>query len=302
MEDQPARVVEVVMVGDGLADVPVLLRGPRGVELLELESGVHDGLQQVQSPEHVGGHGLVWPVPRLADVRLGAEVEDVRAIGSGVLQLADEVVHRRAVGEVCEVDLEPAAEVPDVVQRAARGRADECVDARAELDERVREVRAHEAVGARDEDGAPVVDVPELAAEVVERGACPESVVRHGPYASASMRKRTDSPGLGSLGSAALTATSLIVVSGFAALVGVLIAREFGRTDETDGFFAAYGVFVVVVTAAQAIRVAVLPALARARAPGSSRPRRPASRPLSRSSGCRSFSSPCSPPTGLRRS
>lgn len=79
------------------------------------------------------------------------------------------------------------------------------------------------------------------------------------------MRKRTDSPGLGSLGSAALTATSLIVVSGFAALVGVLIAREFGRTDETDGFFAAYGVFVVVVTAAQAIRVAVLPSLARAR-------------------------------------
>ncbi len=79
------------------------------------------------------------------------------------------------------------------------------------------------------------------------------------------MGKRTDSPGLGSLGSAVLTATSLIVVSGFAALVGVLIAREFGRTDETDGFFAAYGVFVVVVTAAQAIRVAVLPSLARAR-------------------------------------
>ena len=82
------------------------------------------------------------------------------------------------------------------------------------------------------------------------------------------MRKRTDSPGLGSLGSAALTATSLIVVSGFAALIGVLIAREFGRTDETDGFFAAYGVFVVVVTASQAIRVAVLPSLARARAAG----------------------------------
>ena len=53
-------------------------------------------------------------------------------------------------------------------------------------------------------------------------------------------------------------------MSGFAALVGVLIAREFGRTDETDGFFAAYGVFVVVVTASQAIRVAVLPSLARA--------------------------------------
>ena len=83
------------------------------------------------------------------------------------------------------------------------------------------------------------------------------------------MSKRTDSSGLnssglGSLGAAALTATSLLVVSGFAALVGVIIAREFGRTDETDGFFAAYGVFVVVVTASQAIRVAVLPSLAHA--------------------------------------
>jgi peptidoglycan biosynthesis protein MviN/MurJ (putative lipid II flippase) len=79
--------------------------------------------------------------------------------------------------------------------------------------------------------------------------------------------KRTDpsGPGLGSLGTAALTAASLVVVSGFAAVIGVIIAREFGRTDETDGFFAAYGVFVVVITAAQAIRVAVLPLLARAR-------------------------------------
>ena len=124
-----------------------------------------------------------------------------------------EVVDRRAVGEVREVDLEAAAQVADVVQRAARGRADECVHGRAELDERVREVRAHEAVGARDEDGAPVVDVPELAAEVVERGACPESVVRHGPYASASVSKRTDSSGLGSCGEAALTAASTLVVS-----------------------------------------------------------------------------------------
>jgi len=70
---------------------------------------------------------------------------------------------------------------------------------------------------------------------------------------------------LGSLGRAALTAASLLVVSGFAAIIGVVIAREFGRTEETDGFFAAYGVFVVIITASQAIRVAVLPPLARAR-------------------------------------
>jgi hypothetical protein len=80
--------------------------------------------------------------------------------------------------------------------------------------------------------------------------------------------KRTDSPGLGSLGSAALTAASLLVVTGFAGVVGIVIAREFGRTEETDGFFAAYGVFIVVTLASQAIRIAVIPALARARAEG----------------------------------
>ena len=79
------------------------------------------------------------------------------------------------------------------------------------------------------------------------------------------MSKRTDSSGAGSAASAALTAASTLVVSGFAAIVGVVIAREFGRTDETDGFFAAYGVFIVITLAAQSIRIAVLPTLARAR-------------------------------------
>ena len=79
------------------------------------------------------------------------------------------------------------------------------------------------------------------------------------------MRKRTDSLGLGSLGSGALTAVSALAVMGASALAGVIIARELGRTDETDGFFAAYSVFIVIVLVAQAIRVAVLPVLARAR-------------------------------------
>jgi O-antigen/teichoic acid export membrane protein len=70
---------------------------------------------------------------------------------------------------------------------------------------------------------------------------------------------------LGSLWSGALTATSMLLVSGVAAAIGVVIAREFGRTDETDGFLAAYGVFVVIAIAAQAIRLTVLPQLARAR-------------------------------------
>jgi hypothetical protein len=77
--------------------------------------------------------------------------------------------------------------------------------------------------------------------------------------------KRTVSSGLGTLGSGAVTAVALAVQTGLAAVVGVVIARDFGRTAETDGFFASYGVFIVVVLAATAIRVAVLPPLARAR-------------------------------------
>jgi hypothetical protein len=53
-----------------------------------------------------------------------------------------------------------------------------------------------------------------------------------------------------------------------AAVVGVIIARELGRSGETDGFFAAYGVFLVLAIAATAARVVLLPPLARARVEG----------------------------------
>ncbi len=79
-------------------------------------------------------------------------------------------------------------------------------------------------------------------------------------------REPTASPGLGALGSGAVTAAALAVQQGLAAVVGIVIAREFGRTAETDGFFAAYGVFVVLALAATASRVVLLPPLARARA------------------------------------
>jgi hypothetical protein len=78
--------------------------------------------------------------------------------------------------------------------------------------------------------------------------------------------KGSASPGLGSLLSGAVTATALAVQVGLGAIVGVILAREFGRGPETDGFFAAYGVFIVLALAATAVRVAVLPSLARARA------------------------------------
>ena len=64
------------------------------------------------------------------------------------------------------------------------------------------------------------------------------------------------------------TALSIAVVTGLSAAVGVVIARKIGRGVETDGFFAAYGVFLVLVLAASAVRAAVLPKLARARAEG----------------------------------
>ena len=101
-------------------------------------------------------------------MRLGAEVEDVRLVGR-LLQLADQVVDRGLVGQVGEDDREPAAQVPDVVQRAGRGGADEGDHVGAELDERVGQVRAHEPVGAGDEDGSSAEDGAELAAQLGER-------------------------------------------------------------------------------------------------------------------------------------
>ena len=53
-------------------------------------------------------------------------------------------------------------------------------------------------------------------------------------------------------------------MSGIAAAVGVIVAREFGRGPETDGFFVAYAVFIVLSLAAAALRIVVLPVLARA--------------------------------------
>jgi O-antigen/teichoic acid export membrane protein len=78
--------------------------------------------------------------------------------------------------------------------------------------------------------------------------------------------KRSAQAGLGSLATGAVTALAIAVQTGLAAVVGVIIARELGITAETDGFFAAYAVFIVLVLAATAIRVTVLPPLARARA------------------------------------
>lgn len=65
-----------------------------------------------------------------------------------------------------------------------------------------------------------------------------------------------------------LTGLAQIVVSLAAAGAGALLARKFGRNAETDGFLAAYGVYLVLVLAAQAFRMVVVPDLTRAAADG----------------------------------
>ena len=81
------------------------------------------------------------------------------------------------VGEVGPVDLQPVADLPDVVQGAARGGPDEGVDVGAEVAEPLGQVRAHEAVRARDEDGSVLVIGAEVLAQLRERLLCPDRVV-----------------------------------------------------------------------------------------------------------------------------
>ena len=65
-----------------------------------------------------------------------------------------------------------------------------------------------------------------------------------------------------------LTGLSTAAVSGSAALAGAILSRKFGHGVETDGFFAAYVVYVAVVLVASALRVVVLPEFARAQEAG----------------------------------
>src|SRR2546422_10136286 len=65
-----------------------------------------------------------------------------------------------------------------------------------------------------------------------------------------------------------LTGLAQIVLALAAAGAGALLAQKFGRSAETDGFLAAYGVYLVLVLAAQAFRMVVVPDLTRAAAEG----------------------------------
>src|SRR6266487_1516172 len=70
------------------------------------------------------------------------------------------------------------------------------------------------------------------------------------------------------LRSGALTGLAQVVLALAAAGAGALLAHKFGRSAETDGFLAAYGVYLVLVLAAQAFRMVVVPDLTRAAAEG----------------------------------
>jgi hypothetical protein len=70
------------------------------------------------------------------------------------------------------------------------------------------------------------------------------------------------------VGSGVLTGLSIAAVSGSAAIAGAILSREFGHGVETDGFFAAYSVYLALVLVANALRVVLLPRFARAEAEG----------------------------------
>lgn len=82
------------------------------------------------------------------------------------------------------------------------------------------------------------------------------------------MSKSTRVAGRGALANALLTGVSTLVVAGSAAGAAALLAHEFGHNASTDGFFGAYGVYLVLSIAAQAFRLVVAPELARAAAGG----------------------------------
>lgn len=81
-------------------------------------------------------------------------------------------------------------------------------------------------------------------------------------------RKTSPFRGRSAVRSGLLTGLSIVAVSGSAAVAGALLAQKFGRDAETDGILAAYGIYLVLVLAAQAFRLVVVPDLTRAAAEG----------------------------------
>jgi hypothetical protein len=65
-----------------------------------------------------------------------------------------------------------------------------------------------------------------------------------------------------------LTGLGQLLQSAAGAAAAILLAHRFGRTAETDGFLAAYGVYLVLALAAQSFRLVVVPTLTRSSVEG----------------------------------
>jgi Lipid II flippase MurJ len=80
--------------------------------------------------------------------------------------------------------------------------------------------------------------------------------------------KGSPTRGRSAVRSGVLTGLSYVTLSLAAALAGAFLAHKFGRNVRTDGFMAAYGVYLVLVLGAQAFRMVVVPDLTRAEEEG----------------------------------
>src|SRR2546423_10641127 len=80
--------------------------------------------------------------------------------------------------------------------------------------------------------------------------------------------KRSPERGRSVVQSGTLTGLSFVMVSGAAAVAGAYLAHKCGGDVRTDGFMAAYGVYLVLVLGAQSFRMVVVPDLTRAAGEG----------------------------------
>jgi hypothetical protein len=80
----------------------------------------------------------------------------------------------------------------------------------------------------------------------------------------AASSQSTPAPGRSALASGALTAIAALMLAASAAAAGAYLAHKFGRGVQTDGFLAAYGLYIVLTLGAQSFRLVVSPELTRA--------------------------------------
>jgi O-antigen/teichoic acid export membrane protein len=78
------------------------------------------------------------------------------------------------------------------------------------------------------------------------------------------LNERSGSSGGNALASTAVTAAAIVALNGAAAVSAIIFAHHFGRTPQTDGVSLGLNVYLVLVLAAGALRVVVLPDLTRA--------------------------------------